>query len=803
MTIACLAYFPALGVIFALGVRSLHLTAGAVLVSIFVLVWADLVLTAEVLSPFSAIGSFDAYVAASLAIAILISAGLRLVPLERELSVQEFPDPLPPKLSRSVIWFLGITATLALLIDLVMAFGLLPANPDSIVYRFPRAYWYLGHGALTHVSNVSDPRVLFYPFDGTLLYLPLIQFHLIPQAFTLVSLGCWLMIGLTTYLFARDLGGPKLFAAATAWLICLTPNVLLQSLSTNDEIIAASAMLAGLFFLHRWYRGRQTLDALIAIAGVAISAGAKLHVMFYWPLAIAIAAALAVHFRETLTELRSWLTPRRFTALVITIGLSSVMAFSFIVYNYASTGRTTAWEFNNQLLNTPFNWHAAWQTTVLYVSQIVLTPIADLHFVLNPPARAAHYESFNRLFAPLFVWVENGPAFSSASYRFTGINSASAVVFNEQTIFIGFTWLVALIAAVRLFFNRRESSTVWPKFHLASFAVWIFTFAASTRYIEGFSVYLGYAVIVAAPVLVFAFAPVRNKTLDRLRWVLLVFVVATHGFFALDIFLTSSPRNILALRHAPHWPVSRGFSIEDPVLREIAASKHGIVNRSIAWEQPFWATMFDHPEIPQYLASNPDPIPVPPGAPTDPVSLQLRYSRYIVMPRPGDQRLHLFLFPQAPRFGQTVAIRIPDKTSPGLTWIGDIGFALGPEWVFAAGNEVESRHVGRDKYVLVPYQEQPGGADGQGRLIRIPPIVYGLGEADSLQFRFELKVDGRAVAASDWQQVPSADLALPHDSGDKAVLTVFVRNDGASGAIYSTDVELHSTQPLLLAVAGK
>jgi hypothetical protein len=123
--------------------------------------------------------------------------------------------------------------------------------------------------------------------------------------------------------------------------------------------------------------------------------------------------------------------------------------------------------------------------------------------------------------------------------------------------------------------------------------------------------------------------------------------------------------------------------------------------------------------------------------------------------------------------------------------------------VFAAGNDVDARHPGRDKYVLVPFQRLPAGADGQRRSIRIPPIVYGLGEADKLQFRFELKLDGRTVAASDWQEAPSADLALPPHNGDRAVLTVFVRNDGASGMVYSTDVPLDSTEPFLLAAAGK
>src|ERR1700704_5628959 len=240
--LAALIYFAALSSILAAGVKSPRLGWPSALVAIFVLVWAVLILTAHTLSLFSAINVTSAYIALSLLIAAATAIGLRRIPLERDLSFPPFPSPFGPRATKRLAWFLAVTGALVLLGNLVLAFGMLPANPDSIVYRFPRAYWYLGHGALTHVTNVADPRVLYYPFNGTLLFLPLIHLQLIPQAFTLVSLSCWLMIALTSYLFARDFGGPPLLAAATAWLIYLAPNVLLQSLSTNDEIIAAGAL---------------------------------------------------------------------------------------------------------------------------------------------------------------------------------------------------------------------------------------------------------------------------------------------------------------------------------------------------------------------------------------------------------------------------------------------------------------------------------------------------------------------------------------------------------------------------------
>jgi hypothetical protein len=189
-------------------------------------------------------------------------------------------------------------------------------------------------------------------------------------------------------------GGARITAAATAWLICLTPNVLIQSLSTNDEIIAAAPLLAGLFFLHRWFHGRQRFDVFIGIIGVSISVGTKLHILFYWVLLLAIAAAFAIHYRAVLRETKNWLNIRAVAVLVTMIFLAAIFSFSFIAYNFVSTGRATAWEISDQILNKPLNLHAAWQTMVLYTSQIVLTPIADLRIAVDSKGPRAQSRGF-------------------------------------------------------------------------------------------------------------------------------------------------------------------------------------------------------------------------------------------------------------------------------------------------------------------------------------------------------------------------------------------------------------------------
>lgn len=795
-------YLLGLTAILLVGVKSVHLRLAPALVAIFLLLWGVLILTAQVLSLFSAINLTSVYIALSVVIAAGFSVGLRAIPPERDLCFPHFALPFGSRVATSLALFLALTGALVLLANFILAYGLLPANPDSIVYRFPRAYWYFGQGSLMHITNNAEPRPLYYPFNGTLAYLPIIHFHLGPRSFSLLSLLSWLVIALTTYLFARDLGGPRVVAAATAWLISLTPNVLIQSLSTNDEIIAAAPLLVGLYFLHRWYHGRQLFDALIGVIGVSISIGTKLHIFFYWPLLMGVAILLVIHYRSVLSEAKTWLNVRGISVLGVMVVAGGILSLSFIAYNLVSAGRATAWEFNDQLLNKPFNWHAALQTTVLYASQIVLTPIADLHTTFESTARSHHYVAFNRILAPLFSWVDNGPAFTSAFYRFSGVSSPVAVIFNELTVFIGFTWLIALMSGVWLIRRWNDPCWRWARFHLASLPVWIVTFAASTRYIDGFATYLSYATIVAAPALVYAFAPVGKPRLDRVRWALLGFVAATHCFFAVSVLFSSSPRNLISLWRAPHWPLSLGFLVDATVEDEVGRATAGVYEHTIAWGQPHWVFMANHPEIPQFMSRTPVPIPVPAGAPDDPVSVALRFSRYVLMPRDGEPYLHVYSFPQVPTWGHAIPVRIPDKVTPGVTLLGDLQFALGPEWAFAAGNGVETRHPGRDRYIVLSFSELSDFGRNSEPTIEFASTVYGLGVADDLKFRFEMKIDGRVVSSTDWQPTAAAKLTTMGLKPGNGVLTVFVRNDNAGGAVYSTDMTIQSTKPLLLPGVG-
>jgi hypothetical protein len=777
-----LIYLLLLATILAVGVKSPQLGWLRAALAVFLLVWAVLILTAQFLSLFSALNVTWLYIGVSIAIAAIAAAGLRKIRPTHKFYFPEFESPLSPRVMPWIMTFLIISATLVITGNLMLAKGFLPANPDSIVYRLPRVYWYFSHGSMAHFSNQGEPRPQFYPFNGAIAYLPLLHFQLGPRSFSLMSLLCWLMAGLSTYVFARDLGGPRVVAAATAWTILLTPNVLIQSLSTNDELIAAAPFVAGLFFLHRWYHARQPFDALIGVIGLAISVGTKVHATFYMPLFVVIAAVLAWHHRAVWAEVQSWRSLRgaAFVALLASIVL--VFTFSFLIYNYQATGQMMPWDFAAQVQNKPFNVFSALQNIVLQTSRVVLTPVADLHLgsPVDSQARNLHYQAFNALVAPLFTWVNNGPAFVSAGYRFTGINTAESILFNEQTVYIGFTWVVWLLSGIWLASRWREPQLLWARFHAASFPVWVLTYAATWRYVEGFAVYLDYATVVMAPVMVYAFAPIKRARLAHIRLGVLAGVAATHAFFAASILYTSPSKSLAVLAHTPVRPISRGFAVDQSITDEIGRANSGVYHHTIAWGQPYWAFMAFHPEIKHFLASQPNVIATPERQAND----------HATTPQP-DSSLHVYSFPQFPIYGHAVPIRIPGKASPGLTWIGNLQFAFGPEWGFAAGNGVAKRFLGRDNYIVVRYAV-PLTAEPS---IRITPPVFGLGSNDDLKFRFDVKIDGKVVSSSDWKDVLDADLATPGIRPGNAVLTMYVRNDNAGGAVYSTEAILESAEP--------
>ena len=773
--------------------RPLRLTWATAATAAMILLWTNLVLTAQVLSLFSGLGSAWLFLSLSVALAVgMIFFVKWLEPATAAPAASIRADSPPAPFENWLAGALVLTGVVVLILNLVIAATHLASNPDTIVYRFPRVYWYLTQGSFAHVANGTDPRVTYYPTNGTVLYMPMVLYRLGALWFNLPTLVAWCVIPLTTYAFARQLGAARLWAVAAGWAIAGTPNVLIQALSTNDEILAAASLLAGLFFMHRWVLSSRPLDLLLGAAGVCLSVGTKLHVFFYWPYLLVLAVVILFAWRRVLALLAGLANPRGLAVVLSCVILGVAFVLSFIIQNLRASGQVTDMALAQQVLNTPFNPLVAIQTILVYASQIALSPFPDL--LPNAGfsgARIPHYMAFNALFQPFFGWVNNGPAFTSVGYRFTGIVSNSAFLLNEQTVMLGFSWLVALIAVLWLATHRKQASP-WAIWVGLSFPAWFIGWAASTKYIEGIPVYIAYAAIISAPAWAFACGPIASNVWSRARWVAIAFVGITHAMTTVSIMTLNTSRSVSAPFTGKYkLPRSVAFIVDPSVTDELVLAKAGITNHTIDWGQPNWVFMAFNPQIPQKLQSTASPYPGNDAADLD--DRALAFSREVRMPRAGDQTLNIYPIRQFPAFGHAV-LKVSRKPTPGLTKIGELTFAFGPEWVFAAGDGVETRHPDATGYIVFTFNEVSDFGHDPKPFLDVQPIVLGLGAGDDLSFRHILKIEGREVVRTDWAKTPRARLSTVGMNADNGVLTIEVRNNKADGHIDSVDIRLRSTK---------
>jgi hypothetical protein len=722
--------------------------------------WANLVLTALILSPLSALGRPLAFAAVSTGLAIL-SAPLLARSGLRPLAPTALPSILDdrPRLARLLLWFFLATGALILLGNLIIALAYLPNNPDTVTYRLSRIYWYRDAGSLAHFGSGIDPRAIFYPFNGTLLQLPIALYHWTNRLFSLVPFAAWCVVGLTTFRIARDLGASRTVAVGTAWLACLTPGVMVQATSTNDEILAAFVLLIGVHFAVRFYRGRAAADLCLALVAAALSIGTKLHAVFYWAFAVAGFGWLAWRLARGERWPLVWPTRRRAVLAAATLAVCAVLAGAFAVSNWRATGQPMETSFSDQVLNKPFKLAAGAQNLVLHAAQIALSPLPDLNPTKDIQQRLAFHTAFNKAFAGLFAWVNQGPEYMSVSYRFVGPSQSSGWYLNENAVDVGFAWLL-VAAALAVAVRRRHPIGIALG---SAFLAWLVTYSLMTRYIEGFSVYLAYAFIVSGPVLAFAWVR-TGPGMPVVRTVLLALTVATHLVLDLNILRYNISRNLPTAVYAKAWPVNPPDV--DEAVKEAIRANGGAKLMVTHWEVAYWNLIAPYKEGKYSTASahNPDP-----------------------------NWLNIFSYQKIPLYNY-VPIRIPQKRTPGLTLIGSYSSAYGPEWAFGSGRGIDGTIASRSRYVVLELAEQTSFGHVTATTLDVQPTVWGLSPEDGLQFRYTVKSPAGETTVSDWGD-PARKLPKP-PAGSTLVVEAREKDGASPPAV--TEFPLGSSKPFEL-----
>lgn len=277
----------------------------------YLLVWAHVVLLTEALSGRTLVGR-GTYALGEL---LLLAAALG--------AWQLLGRPRPP-VAWVPVWRPvrrhPVVAALALAVVASFAYALFlvlttpPNNGDSLTYHLTRAAAWLQHGGLYRIP-LGSAAENEYPANGEIGILYTFAFLDGDAAAALTQLLAEGAAVLAVYGCARRLGYAAAPSAFAALLVATLPEIVLQSVTTQNDLLVASFVASAAYFI------RSTNPAELALAAVAIglALGTKLTAVFALPVLLVIA----------LTSVRG----RR----LVVLGAASVSAFALLgSYAYLS-----------------------------------------------------------------------------------------------------------------------------------------------------------------------------------------------------------------------------------------------------------------------------------------------------------------------------------------------------------------------------------------------------------------------------------------------------------------------------------
>lgn len=731
--------------------------------SIYVLVWANLVFTGLIASLFSALGRVGIYFGISLALA----AGLELLVstrhLARDSGGRRTPASAPDRMDRVVTLFLGAALAAVAIGVLLICLRYVPNNWDTCTYRLSRAFFYIAHGNLLHPGHTPDPRISFYPFNGTLLYVFLAIYQFPALAFNFVSALTWLCAGLAVYVLAGLLGASRTGSLIAAWVCMLTPNILVQAASGNDEILNATPLLIGLIFGLLWLQSGQWRYALLAGTGIGLGLGTKLHWVFYSTFVVLAAGALAFQWLRS-AGFRAQ-TRARLPALLAAAAVAAPLTGSFVLCNYISSKQLTDWRYTDDILNTPFSFALAREKLQTSTGEMLLSPFPDLVPPIHPAQMQTAYERFNGFFmqccfSNLVLTTQRSPE----GYQFIGPAGQYAYIPAETSVWMGFLPHFLIVAGVLLALARKLRAGSFVL--IAAFFAWHFTYAVENRYIWWICTYYCFPAILSVAAVALMWDSVRSMKGPLGRCLLVCFfgLFATHMLLAANLMTFGELRNIQFALHP--WRPTPPYHPVDPGVAKALQTSQRIYIPQTHWEVLYWNLMRYNLSAKYFNGGSlQDP---------DPKTLML------LSIAPDITRVRS---PAETTVSARFAARLPAGSRPALTYLGEAD----GDHMFAQGDGVESRFPTQNGYALLDIRWHQDTATG-AIVNADAACCAGLRASDQVAFRYGFESAGTGNGqASPWfvagQGRPALSLQ-PNAGYDTLVLET--RTGGPTGPVEQT-----------------
>ncbi len=210
--------------------------------------------------------------------------------------------PNPPRLPVARLRALSSTPELLALASVVgvalgyaaaVIVGTAPNTWDSLSYHLARAALWSQENRIGHLANAYDERINANPPNSeiALTFLLEVGTHELLTGF--VQFVAALAIAVGVFALARRLGLSRRQAAFGGLLVLTLPIVLLQASTTQNDLVAASFLVAASVFL----LGESRRELVLVALATALAIGTKIPAAYGVPILIAIALVPASRHR--------------------------------------------------------------------------------------------------------------------------------------------------------------------------------------------------------------------------------------------------------------------------------------------------------------------------------------------------------------------------------------------------------------------------------------------------------------------------------------------------------------------------
>jgi Dolichyl-phosphate-mannose-protein mannosyltransferase len=209
--------------------------------------------------------------------------------------------PRPPHLrlptrtdarAHPVLVLLGVVVAVAAVYELLLVLTTPPNNGDSLTYHLTRAAAWYQHGGIYRIPGTGHAAENDYPANAEIQILFSFAFLHGDRVAALTQFIAQGVAVIAVYGIARRLE----FAPASALLAALlTPTlaqIALQSVTTQNDLVAGALVAAAAYFLH----ARERVDVWLAGLSLGLAIGTKLTVLFALP-ALAVIALVSLRWR--------------------------------------------------------------------------------------------------------------------------------------------------------------------------------------------------------------------------------------------------------------------------------------------------------------------------------------------------------------------------------------------------------------------------------------------------------------------------------------------------------------------------